>query len=307
MADQDRFRFSLDDEEPEIPYRDEGLERSVKRLGARVSFLTLMLPCLLAIALYAAFRELDLRVDQGRSSEIKTAELFAGELEQATAGLNARIERLEAGLNSRVEGLEAALNLRLEATQKSGQALQEEAKRGEAALERLSTLAAAKADKKELTESLARVDAALAAVAKDLQALAPFREELGSAATQRKELSALASRLQSLENSLGKDLTGLAGFLDKTKADLTKIRAEIAGLEKRTLDREEVALEILKAKKLQQLAMDNEKTRVDKSLSTLERRMDQVERAFSAPPANRPPALPPLPGRPSGIREQPLE
>lgn len=300
MADQDRFRFRLDDEEPEVPFQDEGLERRVKRLGARVSFLTLMLPCLLAVVIYVAYRDLEQRVDQSRSSELKTADLFSNELEQASAALNARVENLETTLKSRVEGLEAALNAKLEAAQKSIQALQEEVKRGEASLDRLT----GKADKKELTESMARIDAALAVLTKDLQSLAPFREELGSAAALRKDLNALGVRFQNLENTLGKDLTGLAGFLDKTKNDLNKIRSDLAGLEKRTLDREEVALEILKAKKLQQLALDSEKARVDKNLGTLERRMDQVERAFAAPPVSRP-ALPP--GRPGGIREQPIE
>ncbi len=300
MADQDRFRFRPDDEEPEVPFQDEGLERRVRRLGARVSFLTLMLPCLLAVVIYVAYRDLELRVDQSRSSELKTADLFSSELEQANAAMTERIENLEKTLNTRVEGLEAALNAKLESSQKSIQALQEEVKRGGASLEQLS----GKADKKELTESLARIDAALTVLTKDLQSLAPFREELGSAAALRKDLNALSARFQNLENTLGKDLTGLAGFVEKTKNDLNKIRGDIAGLEKRTLDREEVALEILKAKKLQQLALDSEKARVDKSLGALEHRLDQVERAFAAPSVTRPPLQP---ARPGGIREQPIE
>ena len=304
MAEQDRFRFRLDDEEPEASFQDDALQRRVNRLGSRVSFLTLMLPCLLAIVIYIAYRDLELRVAQSRSSELRTAEFFTGELEQATAALNARVETLETQLRTRLEALEAALSTRLEPAQKGLQAVQEEVKRAEANLERLST---AKLDKKEFTEALARIDATLAAVTKDLQSLAPFREELGSAAALRKDLNALGTRLQNLENSLGKDLTGLAGFLEKTKADLNRIRSDVAALEKKSLDREEVALEILKAKKLQQLAMDSEKARVDKSLGALERRLDQVERAFAAPPAGRAPVLPPAPGRPGGIREQAIE
>ena len=59
---------------------------------------------------------------------------------------------------------------------------------------------------------------------KDLQGLAPFREELGSASALRNDVASVSARLQKLENSLGKDLTGLAGYMDRNKAELTQIK-----------------------------------------------------------------------------------
>ena len=112
-----------------------------------------------------------------------------------------------------------------------------------------------------------------------------------------------SARLQKLENSLGKDLTGLAGYMDRTKADLEKIRTDVANLQSRKLDREAMDLEVLKAKRLFQMALDQEIGRIDKSLSTLQRRLDQVEKAFGTRSAPSP-SLPPLSG---GIKEQPIE
>jgi DNA repair exonuclease SbcCD ATPase subunit len=297
MADQDRFRFNLGDEEPEVALHDDELRRRVNRLSHRLSFLTLLLPCLLAIALYVGYRDLVQRTDQTQSTELRSVEKVAAEIDQKMASLDARLADFEAAWTARVE-----------AAQKSVQALQEELHKSEAGV--VDKLGASKADKKDLVEATARTDAALAAVNKDLQAvtrelqaLAPFREELGSAAALRSDVNTLSGRLQKLENSLGKDLTGLAGYIDRTKTDFEKIKVDLANLQTRKLDRESLDLEVLKAKRLYQMTLDQEIARIEKTLSTLQRRLDQVEKAFGAR-STTPPSLPPLSG---GIREQPVE
>lgn len=302
MADQDRFRFKISDEEPELGFHDEELKRRVGKLGQRVSFLTLLLPCLLAIGGYVAYRDLRLRASQVQTIEIQSFDRRTTEADQKLSALAARMGEFEAGLAARVEGVRTSVA-----------SLQEDLRKTQARLEAadasLQATAAAKADRKEIAEQAARTDAALAAVArdlqtvtKDLQALAPFREELGSAAALRGEVGKVSERLQKLENSIGKDLTGLAGYVERTKGDLEKIKADVAGLQARKLDREAMDLEVLKTKRLYQMALDNEVGRIDRSITTLQRRLDQVEKAFGA--RSSVPALPPLTG---GVKEQPLE
>src|SRR5512139_1679908 len=136
MADQDRFRFNLRDEEPEVAFHDEELKRRVTRLNRRLSFLTLLLPCLLAVALYVAYRDLVLRTSQTQSTELRSAEKVAAEIDQKMVSLD-----------TRVADFEAALNARVEAAQKSVQALQEELRKGGSDVEKIGAL---KADKKDL-------------------------------------------------------------------------------------------------------------------------------------------------------------
>ena len=289
MADKDRFRFNLEDDEPEVPSNEEELKRRIAKLGNRLSFVTLLLPCLLAVALYVGYQDLVLRTAKTQGSELRSAERLAAEADQKWAELGARLTDIEAALTARVD-----------AAQKSVQAVQEELRKGESGIDKA---VAAKADKKELADATVRIDAALAGVQKDLQALAPFREELGQAAALRAEVTSVSTRLQKLENSLGKDLTGLAGYMDRTKSDLEKIRADLAGLQSRKIDREALDLENLKMKRLYQMALDQEVGRIDKTLGTLQRRLDQLERAFGAR-SGAAPSLPPLTG---GIKEQPVE
>ena len=296
MAAQDRFKFQPGDEEPDVPFRGEDLTKRVNKLGHRVGFLTLLLPCLLAIATYVAYRDLVMRANQTQSSELRSVER-----------LSADVEHQLATLNSRIGDMEAAFTTKVDAVQNGIVALQEAIQKSQAALERID---AAKADKKEFSDAFARIDSALTSNSKDLQALTkdlqtvtPFREELGSAAALRKEVEGLSSRLRNLENSLGKDLTGLAGYMDRTKADLTQIKKDLANLQTQKLDRASMDLEILKSKKLYQMALDQEISRIDKRLSTLQRRLDQIERAFR----ERSFEVPSQPSVSGSIKERPVE
>jgi septal ring factor EnvC (AmiA/AmiB activator) len=293
MATQDRFRFEPRDEEPELAVVDEELKQRVTRLNRRISFVTLILPSLIAIVVYVAYQDLTQRLTRTQSSDLRSVERLAADIDQKTAALTARLSDLEAALAQ-------AGSARTQ--------LQEELRQGDSAVQRLN---AAKADKKELEEAARRQEEALAVIAKnvqaltqELQALAPFREELGVSATLRTDLQALAARLQKLEGSLGKDLTGLAGFMDRSRAEMDKIKSDLSSLQDRKLDRDALELEVLKAKRLYQLALDQEIARIDKSLSTFQRRLDQLERAFGSKSSSAAPSLPPLTG---GIREQPVE
>ena len=137
--------------------------------------------------------------------------------------------------------------------------------------------------------------AALATIQKDLQAhgrelqtLAPVREELGGAAALRNDINSVTARLQRLENVLGKDLTGMAGYLERTKTDLEKIKTDLANLQARKIDREGMELETLKMKRLYQMALDQEVARIDKAIAGFQRRLDQLEKAFGVRSGIRP-------------------
>jgi hypothetical protein len=61
-------------------------------------------------------------------------------------------------------------------------------------------------------------------------------------------------------------------------------------------------LELLKAKRLHQSALDQEIGRIDRNLTALQRRLEQLEKAFGAKSGT--PLMPPLTG---GFTEKPIE
>ncbi len=298
MSDSDRFRFDLsDEEEPRDFLLEEERDRRIARLDRRVSLLMILLPLLLAIAFYAAWQDLNERFPRPAT----TAESPLERLSAETAELRARLEE-------RLPALEKQLAEQREVFSRELPLMQEAVRKAVSAAEKAD---ATKADKKDLAEAVARIEAALEALRRDLQtqggeikALSPFREELGAARSLREELQGLAERQRSLENRLGKDLTAIAGFIERSKTDLDKIKTEIADLKGHKLDRETLELENLKTKRLYQIALEQEVARLEKSINALQRRIDQVERALGAPRSRSAPGLPPLTG---DIQEKPLD
>ena len=294
MANQDRFRFDPGDEETELIAPDDELQKRVKRLSQRMSFMTLLLPALLALVVYVAYSDLAQRLLHSHSSGLQSLEKRAVDVEQKTESLTARLGDAETAL------------LKLGDVQTSLQALREELRKSDAAVEKIGTV---KADRKEIEDAVHRHETTLGAMNKDLQgltkelqSLAPLREELGASANLRNELQSLSARLQKLETSLGKDLTGLAGYMERTKTDMEKLKSDLGSLQSRKMDREAMELETLKTKRLYQLALDQEIGRIDKALTALQRRLEQVEKTFGT--KSGAPSLPPLTG---GITEKPIE
>ncbi|HSV91936.1 MAG TPA: hypothetical protein VLH81_02620, partial [Desulfobacterales bacterium] len=109
MTDKDRFRFNIGDDEPDLAVHDEELKRRVGKLGQRVSFLTLLLPCLLAIGGYVAYRDLRLRATQVQTIEIESFDRRTTEADQKLSALATRMGELEAGVAARVDGLRGSL------------------------------------------------------------------------------------------------------------------------------------------------------------------------------------------------------
>ncbi|MEJ5359750.1 MAG: hypothetical protein WHT06_13870 [Desulfobacterales bacterium] len=297
MSDSDRFRFDLSEDEEAADFAlEEERDRRIARLERRVSLITILLPLLLAIAFYAAWQDLSERFPRPGPSAANPIERLYTDLEQMRAQAEERLAGIEQSLAEQRNVLTRELPLLQEAVRK--------------AVSEVEKMEGAKADKKEVAEALSRIEGPLETVRKELQsqgaevkALSPFREELGTARSLRDELQEVSERLRNLENRLAKDLTGIAGFIERSKTDLEKIKTELAELKGRKLDRETLELENLKTKRLYQLALEQEVSRLEKSLSALQRRIEQLERAFGTRSRVNP-GLPPLTG---DIQEKPLD
>jgi Ethanolamine utilization protein EutJ (predicted chaperonin) len=92
--------------------------------------------------------------------------------------------------------------------------------------------------------------------------------------------------------------------MDRSRSELDKIKSDLGGLQARKLDRDALELELLKAKRLYQIALDQEIARIDKAVATVQRRLEQVERSLGSKSSSTTPSLPPLTG---GIKEQSVE
>jgi len=90
--------------------------------------------------------------------------------------------------------------------------------------------------------------------------------------------------------------------MERSKSELEKIKSELSSLQTRKLDREAMDLEALKAKRLYQMALDQEISRIDKNPQLAAAPARAAGKSLGL--QIRGPPLPPLTG---GIKEQPVE
>ena len=62
------FRFNSDDQEPDEFYQEEVKDLRIEKLSQRITLISILLPCLIAVAIYLGYRDLTGRVNQGRDS-----------------------------------------------------------------------------------------------------------------------------------------------------------------------------------------------------------------------------------------------
>jgi hypothetical protein len=62
------FRFNADDQEAGEFYHEEMKDLRVEKLSQRITLISILLPCLIAVVIYFGYRDLAGRVHQGRDS-----------------------------------------------------------------------------------------------------------------------------------------------------------------------------------------------------------------------------------------------
>jgi archaellum component FlaC len=173
----------------------------------------------------------------------------------------------------------------------------------------VSKINATKVDKKEQQDAIAKIDTALGPIRKELESLAPMRKQLESLAPMRKELEtltpmrkqlealtpmrndlkAVTAELQSLDKDTQQQLSTLSANLEKTLNDLTRIQSDIqsdmSNLSDQKLDKDALQLELLKARKKYQRELELTNLALDKRLSTILRKIRDLEKIAHSPHA----------------------
>ena len=279
------FKFNGDDEpEPEVEqtlYQEEARDRRIEKIGHRVTIISILIPVLLGVVFYITYRDITSRVSQSRDTEAMEIQNLSAQLEDQFEALAKKYGDLEASLTQKLADLE-----------KVDKAMKANLKE---AHDMVSKVNATKVDKKEQQDAIAKIDTALGPIRKELESLGPMRKELESLGPMRKELEALTpvsadlkivtAELRSLDENTQQKLSTLSANVDKTLADLSRIQSDVSGLSDQKLDKDALQLELLKARKKYQNDLELIKAALDKRLSSILRKLRDLEKVAHAPQA----------------------
>lgn len=258
------FKFNGDDEpEPERTlYQDEAKDRRVEKLSHRVTIITILIPVLIGVVFYIAYRNVTSRVSQ-------TQDTGTMEIQNLSTQLQDKFDEI----SSKYGELEASLTQKLASLEKVDKAMKANLKKAESTVSKIN---ATKADKKDQQDAIAKIDIALN----------PIRKEIKDLSTMRNDLKTLTAELRSLDTDLQQKLTTMSANVDKALQNLATIQSDMSAMSNKKLDKDTMQLELLKAKKSYQKELDLTKAALDKRLTSILRKIRDLEKIAQAPLAS---------------------
>ena len=289
------FKFDGDgDEEPnseQTIYQEEAKDRRVEKLSHRVTIISILIPVLIGVVFYIAYRDITGRVSQSQDT---------GAME--IQNLSSQLEENFAKLSTKYGDLETALTQKLAALEKVDKSMKTNLKKAEDTVAKIN---ATKADKKEQQNAIAKID----------KALNPLRQELKTIKSLTTDLKTQNNDLKQQLATLSASLTGLSASTEKTlkesaasrTKELNAIQTDLASLSGRKMDKDALQLELLKARKHFQRDLEITKSAIDKRLTSMLRRIKDLEKVAQAPLSSaRPSGKSVSPGS-GGIVEQEIK
>lgn len=282
MADKNpsEFRFDADDEDPESFYHEELKDLRVEKLSQRVTLLSILLPCLIAVAIYFGYQTLAARVNQSQDTGSLEIQRLTKELEDLSKIFNEKLiafsttlSILEKDFGASIEGRLFSINKDIGELQHNLKFFNEDLKRGlkqnQATIEKLK---ASKADKKSLAVAAEKINASIKPLTKELQKLKTIRQNLKT----------VSGELTKLESKLTKNVKALTSDTRQHAKNNDQLQASLTELSNKTVDKDALALEVFKLKKNLQNQIANEVTNLKQRLDTLQLEIDGIEK-ISAP------------------------
>ncbi len=279
MAEENppEFKFNADDQDPEAFYREEIKDLRVEKLSQRIILLSILLPILMGVAIFFAYRDLTGRV--GRSQDTGSIEVqrISRELEEISKKFNEKLITFSTTLSTQDKNFDATISGKLAAINKNLDALNKNLKSLNANLNQtkstVKNLAGSKADKKSQDAAFAKVNAALK----------PLKKELKSLAGLRSELKTVSSEIKKMEGNFSRKLAEVATAVEQSQKDTAQLQTSITRLSDDKIDKDTFGLEAFKLKKSFHNLLSHEITAINQELDSIQKKIDDIQKMAKSP------------------------
>ena len=278
------FKFNADDQDPEAFYREEIKDLRVEKLSQRIILLSILLPILMGVAIFFAYRDLTGRVGRGQDTGSIEVQRISRELEEISKKFNEKLITFSTTLSTQdknfdatISGKLAAVNKNIDALNKNVDALNKNLKSLNKNLNQtrstVKNLAASKADKKSQDAAFAKINAALK----------PLKKELKSLTGLRQELKTVSAGIKNLEGTLNQKLAEVATAVEQSQKDTTQLQTSITRLSDDKIDKDTFGLEAFKLKKSFHNLLSHEITAINQKLDSIQKKIDDIQKLSKSP------------------------
>ena len=264
------FRFNADDQEAGEFYHEEMKDLQVEKLSRRITLISILLPCLIAVAIYFGYRDLTGRVHQGRDSGNLEVQKLSEQMEALSKKFNEKLITFSTTLSAQDQDFGNSISGKLNTTNnnivvlnRSMQSLHESLKQTNSAIKKIDE---AKADKKSQEAAIAKLTA-------DLD---PLKNEFQSLTDIRGNIKSVSSEIKNLKSQFTEEMTTVAANIEKSKKEYDLRQASIAKQLSEKIDKAALGVELLMFKKNQSI-YSQEITRLAQRLDSIQKTIEGMQ------------------------------
>jgi len=273
------FRFNSEDPEPDEFYREEMKDLRVEKLNQRITLISILLPCLIAVAIYFGYRDLTGRLSQGQDSKNIEVQKLSEQMEALSKKVNEKLITFSTTLSAQeqdfgnsISGKLNTINNNIEVLNKSMKSINESLTQTKSTIMKLDK---AKADKKSQEAAIAELEADLNPLKKEFQALTEIRADLKS----------VSSEIKNLANQFTEEMQKIAENTAELKKEYDLLQASVAKQLSEKIDKAALGVELLMFKKNQSIH-SQEITRLVQELDSIQQKIEDLQIGSKL---NRPP------------------
>ena len=263
------FRFNVDDQEPDEFYQEEMKDLRVEKLSQRITLISILLPCLIAVALYIGYRDLTGRVHKGRDNRNQEVQQLSNQMEALSEKFNEKMDTFSTTMSSQdqkfsdsISGQLNTINTNFDVLNKNMASLNGNLKQAQNAIKKLDK---AKADKKSQATAVANLKA-------DLD---PLKNEIQSLTNLRADINSISFEIKNLESEITAEMTKVAANTATFKKEYDLLQASIAEQLSEKLDKAALGVELLMFKKNQN-NHSQELTRLNQILDSIQKKIEDA-------------------------------
>jgi len=225
--DTSNFKIGIDDESQDRRFQEEMENTRIEKLSNRITFISVLIPCLVGIIIFLAYLDIKNRVATVHDTGTTDVKNLSKDLEEKLSDLTSKYKQLEDSF-SKIENHTSSLQTKLD----------------EATTAIKYIRSARKTDNKGFNNSISEIEKKSASISNNLKNV--------------------SSELKTFDTKFNKKLANLSKTADKISIDLNKLKSDISKLsavtvDKKTLDSALKNEQKLYDRKLNQLEKNIEK------------------------------------------------
>jgi len=230
--DTSNFKIGIDDEGIDSRFQEEMENTRIEKLSNRITFISVLIPCLIGIIIFLAYLDIKKRVATVHNTGTTDVKNLSKDLEEKLSDLTSKYKQLENSFSK---------------IQNHNSSLQETLNEATTAIKYIRS--ARKTDNKEFKNSISKIEKKSSSISNDLKNI--------------------SSELKIFDAKFNKKLANLSKTADKTSIELNKLKSDISKLSSIKVDKKTLNSVLKNEQKLYDQKLNQLEKNIEKKIISM--------------------------------------